>query len=179
MGLKLKSIREKKPEAIVLVGLPGSGKSTWAWDFKGGYPVLSTDAHIERMSYDAGLSYAEGFDKFYRMAVAAFKQDIDRFRDEKKPFIWDQVNLTRAERDVIYRLLSPTHSVTYVCFFVPLEECLRRVSERARDGGDAVDEARIRKLASIAEFPSTRSGERYDRIVRLKHPGWKSKATHK
>lgn len=173
MALKLKSIRDKKPEAIVLVGLPASGKSTWAWDFKGGYPVLSVEAHIERLSFEAGISFAEGIETFSRAGVAAFKQDIDKFIAERKPFIWDQANLTRSERDAIYRLLSPTHSVTYVCFFVPVEECVRRAGQRANDGGLPVEESRIRKLAAIADFPTPRSGERYDRIVRLEHPAWK------
>lgn len=173
MALKLKSIRDKKPEAIVLVGLPASGKSTWAWDFKGGYPVLSAEAHIGRLSFEEGISFAEGVERFSRAGFAAFKQDVDRFIADKKPFIWDHANLTRSERDAIYRLLSPTHSVTYVCFFVPLDECIRRAGQRANDGGPQVEESSIRKLAAIAEFPTPRSGERYDRIVRLEHPAWK------
>ncbi len=172
MAIKLKSIRENKPEALVLVGLPGSGKSTWAWDFKGGYPVLSIDSHIERMAYEKDMEYAQALKTFFPQATQAFKEDVLTFCRAKQSFIWDQSNLTREGRELIYKMLSPTHKVTYVCFFVPVEECIRRIERRVAAGGVPIDPVLIRKLAYRCEFPSSKSGEKYDRIVQLKHPAW-------
>ncbi len=172
MAIKLKSIRESKPEVLVLVGLPGSGKSTWAWDHKGGYPVLSTDSHIERIAYEKGMEYGQALRDFFPQAVELFKQDIKTVCRARQSFIWDQSNLTRAGREYVYKMLSPTHKVTYVCFLVPVDECIKRIERRVTAGGVAVDPAVVYKLAHRCEFPVAKSGEKFDRIVQLKHPAW-------
>jgi len=172
MAIKLKSIRESKPEALVLVGLPGSGKSTWAWDHKGGYTVLSADSHIERIAYEKGIGYEKASKDFFPQALELFKQDVMTVCRARQSFIWDQSNLTRKGREQIYKLLSPTHKVTYVCFFVPVDECIARIGRRVEAGGVSVDPALVYKLSQLCEFPTAKSGEKFDRIVQLKHAAW-------
>lgn len=173
MALSLKSIREKRPEAIVLVGLPGSGKSTWAKSFKGGsYPVFSTDTHIERLAREHKTTYVRAYDRFGGDAQQLVKRDIAACCRAKTSFIWDQTNETRRKREAMYKALSKTHSVVYVCFLVPIDVCVKHSNKHIRKRGKLVGERTIKNLAALIEFPTRSSGEPFDRIVRIKHPAW-------
>ena len=175
MAITLKSIHErpKNGEAIVLVGLPGSGKSTWAANFKYGYPVLSSDRHIEELALRDKIDYAESFRRNYKEAIRLFRGEVEKFRHTRESFIWDQMNATRAEREIIYKILSPTHKVTYVCFLTPFEECLRRLDMRKRDMGPMAEEKFLRRMADNIEYPQSGSGEPFDHLVRITHPDWR------
>jgi predicted kinase len=160
-----------------MVGLPGSGKSTWAKGHPGKFPIASTDAFIEEYAVEKKIPYGKAFKKYYKTAVKKMKAQVDGYIKNKTAFIWDQTNLQHSERDAIYDLLSPTHSVHFVCMIIPLEICifqhtLRRV-RGGRDGGDVVDERRIIELAKTATFPV--KGDKADKIVRIIHPKWVKK----
>ncbi len=161
---------DKKPAAYVLVGLPGSGKSTWAAAHPEKLPVASTDSFIESHAAEHGLDYAEAFKTAYPQAVQAMKQTVEGYIAARTPFIWDQTNLVPQERQQIYNILHPTHRVIYVVFMVPLDVCLRRHAERPRKGGRVVDEKRIAMLARDTVFP--RSQDPHDEIIRIVHPEW-------
>lgn len=163
----------EKCEALVLVGLPGSGKSTWARRHPENYDIASTDDLILDFARTSGRSYEECFGEFYPRAVAMMKDKVEDFIRERKPFIWDQTNLSREERSAIYRLLQPTHRVVFVAFLVPLDVCLERNRKRKADRGQSISEDRIRMLAETATFPD--DTEPFDRIVRFAHPQWKNR----
>ncbi len=157
----------KKPTAYVLVGLPGSGKSTWAKKGpKAPLPIASTDKFIEQYAKENTLPYDKAFKKHYKKATQMMKEQVAGLREKAAPFIWDQVNLTPKERAAIYKLLHDTHRIVFVCFDTPLEECLTRHAKRDRDGGEAVDEKRIKKLASTMSLPD--KSEPHDKIVIIK-----------
>ncbi len=170
---KAKPLSKKKPVACVLVGLPGSGKSTWARKHPKKLPVASTDLFIESYARGKNISYADAFKKFYKTSRNMMKAQVEQLIAGKKPFIWDQVNHTKKERDAIYKILHATHEVHFVCFLVPLDICIARTAKRDRDGGDVVDENRIRFLAATATFPQ--KGDPCDKIVLFIHPKWKKK----
>jgi len=161
----------EKPIAYVLVGLPGSGKSAWAKDHPKKLPIVSTDAYIEKHAAKKKLSYEEAFKACYKDATEDMKKQVEKFTKKPKSFIWDQVNLVPEERMKIHDRLDPTHCVVYVCFMVPLSECLRRHAQRGREGGNVVDEKRIHQLAKITRFPEP-GKEPFYKVVTLKHPDW-------
>lgn len=143
-----------KPPVYVLVGLPGSGKSTWAKNHPDKLPVASTDAFIDAFAEENGLTYGEAFPRHFPEACRQMKRQVEEgYIPGKTPFIWDQGNLFKKERESIYRLLHPTHRVIFVVFDTPLDTCLERYRARERDMGAAVDESRIRMLAAAATFP--------------------------
>ncbi len=160
-----------KPIAYVLVGLPGSGKSYWARCHPKKLPTVSTDSYIEKYAKKERLSYAEAFKACYLEACADMKVQIDELTKKKQVFIWDQVNLTRKERLSIHNRLDPTHRVVYVCFLVPLSECIRRHEARAREGGAVVDAERIKMLSRTTIFPQPGT-EPFYRLITLTHSEW-------
>jgi len=166
--------KDEKPIAYVLVGLPGSGKSSWAAEHPDKLPIASTDAFIEKFAKKKKISYAEAFENQYENAVKDIKKQVGKFIKKSTPFIWDQINLKREERAAIHGYLDATHRVVYVTFLVPLSECLSRHGARARDGGNIIDEGRIRKLAQITTFPEP-GAEPFYKLIALRHPDWSVK----
>jgi predicted kinase len=169
----------RKPPAFVMVGLPGSGKSTWAKGHPAQFPIASTDKYIEAFAAEKKTSYAKAFKKHYKTAIKQMKAEVDGYIKARQPFIWDQTNLDQSERDAIYKLLSPTHEIHFVCMIIPLEVCIfqhnLRKTRGGRDGGDVVDEKRIIELAKTATFPV--KGDAADQIVRIIHLKWVKKKT--
>lgn len=156
-------ITAPRPSAYVLVGLPGSGKSTWALKHPRQLPIASTDHFIEDYAARKNLSYAQAFQEFYPTSCRLMKDRVDQFIREKQSFIWDQINLNKKERQGIYDLLHPTHDVVFVCVMTPLETCLTRHAQRLRDAKGVIDEKRIRLIARNASFPD--AFERHEGII--------------
>ena len=165
--------KSNKPEALVLVGMPGSGKSTWARLHPKHYEITSTDAHIKEFAEKNGRTYAEVFEEYSPQARALMKEKVEGLIAAGTPFIWDQTNLTKQERAAIYKLLHKTHRVVFVAFLVPLEICRKNHHARGVKSGQRIAEERFTKLANIATFPD--KDEPHDRIMRIIHPEWNSR----
>jgi|GEM_PF-781773 len=164
------SISDKKPIAYVLVGLPGSGKSTWAAAHPEHLPIASTDAFIEAYAEQNRLSYAEAFKQYQHQAKLLLKQRLNDLIAAKAAFIWDQTNITARKRRAIYNKLHPTHRVVYVCFCVPVEICIARVEERERQSGEVINRELIKLWSSMVTFPEP--GESADGIMPIIHPAF-------
>lgn len=86
--------------AIIMCGMPGSGKTSWRKQFKDKAYVISTDDIVEQAALDSGRSYADTWVSMVDdleailiyQALEAKHHDI---------VIFDQTNLTREKRDRI------------------------------------------------------------------------------
>ncbi len=163
--------KDRKPEAFVMVGLPGSGKTTWIQDNLGQYDIACSDDFVKERAQKEGITYAEALKKHHKTTSAMMKERVAALIAARKPFIWDQVNLFRKERQAIYKLLSPTHKVVFVCFLVPFDICMKRNLERGNKTGQLISENRMKLLARKATFPNKE--EPCDRIIHVTHPDWK------
>ena len=141
-----------KPVCFMLVGMPGSGKSTWAKEQ--GLPVVSSDAWVEKLAAERGLTYTEGFDLVAKEAMAKFNQEIDQMVREKRNFIWDQTNLSMGSRASKLRRLRGYDAVAEV-WVLPDAELVRRQQERT----DKVIPADVlRQMVSQFSVPSIDEG---------------------
>lgn len=165
------AIPSDKPIAFVTVGLPGSGKSTWASNHPDKLPIASTDEFIEAFAAQKNISYGEAFKAHHRAAAQNMKSRVAGLCASGQNFIWDQVNELPAERVQIHATLSKTHNVVYVCFFTPLDVCLARHDARERDGGKVIDARRIHFLARRMRWPLP-GREPFFKIVKIIHPEW-------
>lgn len=98
MNMKQSDINQ--PELIMLVGIPGVGKSTWIRAHMAKYPekdyvVVSSDDIIEELGAAAGLAtYSEAFDRFIGQATGMMKERARQAFADRRNVIWDQTNLT-------------------------------------------------------------------------------------
>ena len=112
-----------KPRVIVLVGLPGSGKSTWAARRK--LPVLASDA------MRAALADNETDQSIHKRVLAALRYLVrQRVAIGRPVTVVDATHLTRWERRPYFRLKGCTLEAVF--FDVPIEECQRRNAARKR-----------------------------------------------
>lgn len=136
---------------IVLVGLPGSGKSSYAEQFKAvddaictGVTVIhSSDAIREELFGDAGSQEDNG-----RVFELMRKRTIDDLRADKT-VIYDATNVTRKARKSAIACAHPTHDTVecHVVWAEP-EECVRRDSFRDRKVGPGVIDKMLRRWQS-------------------------------
>lgn len=85
------------PLLVMLVGLPGSGKST----FRSRYPgvhIASSDDEIEKHAESVGKTYSEVFTDFAGAANAAMTRGVREAFVAGKDVIWDQTNLGQKKR---------------------------------------------------------------------------------
>ncbi|MDZ4798239.1 MAG: AAA family ATPase [Bryobacteraceae bacterium] len=143
---------------VLLVGLPGSGKSTWAR--QQGTAVISTDDIRFLLSDDASNQL------IHSHVFATVRFLLRRRLELRRPVTYlDATNATRQERRAYIRLGQMFDaSVEAIFFDTPLEVCKERNRNRER----VVPEWAMDSLAARLVPPSVEEGftavtvERYD-----------------
>ena len=144
---------------ILPIGLPGSGKSTWARDFvlrsKAPVTVVSTDALVDAAAAEAGITYEEAWAaldgrKLERRARRTAWEAIGRGED----VIVDRTNLRRRTRGRFLRLVScEGWAREAVVFAPPCSRLLRQLEGRAATGGKRIGLRVMLEMAAAYEPP--------------------------
>ena len=111
----------------VLVGVPGSGKSTWIENQKWAkdIPIVSTDRFVEHYAKEQGKTYSEVFEEYMPIAVKLMANQALICQANNKDIIWDQTSTTVATRAKKIRML-PNYYKIAVVFKTPEEQELKR-----------------------------------------------------
>ena len=120
------------PTCYQLIGVPGSGKSTWIsnQDWINDCVIVSTDNHVEQYAKSVSKTYSEVFDEYMPTAVNLMADDVNRAKKENKNIIWDQTSTTVNSRKRKFRML-PNYEHIAVVFKTPdLEELTYRLNNR-------------------------------------------------
>ena len=143
---------------IMTVGLPGSGKSTWARRYAAehGFVIHSSDGVRERIYGDE--SVVGDFDEVFGILY----EDVDRSLSEGRDVIIDNTGLTLRAREVVKTYHDRGFRTVAVVFDTPLGTCLRRNASRDRK----VPEDVIRGMARRMREPSIDEG--FDEIIHVK-----------
>lgn len=145
------------PKCYQLIGIPGSGKSTWIknQDWAHDCVIISTDDHVEDYARKTGKTYSEVFKEYMPRAVELMTQDVIRARKNGKDIIWDQTSTTRASRARKFRML-PNYAHIAVVFSTPEpHELARRLSGRV---GKHIPDAVIRDMIAQFQMPTRNEG---------------------
>jgi predicted kinase len=118
-----------KNKCYVLVGVPGSGKSTWIknQDWAKDIPVVSTDNFVEAHAKEVGKTYSEVFDDYMKVAVRLMANQALVCQANKLDIIWDQTSTTVGSRRKKFNtLLNDQYDFIAVVFKTPATEELKR-----------------------------------------------------
>ena len=159
-------------KVCMLIGLPGSGKSTWAKDILEGtnylyvnlssglssnFKLFSSDNYREKLCGDVNCqdNNQKVFDTLY--------DDLIEYIKNGGSAIYDATNINRKSRKTLLHRLQDLHIedliVQGVVFATPIEKCIERNNARDRK----VPEEVIHSMACRFELPLTNEG--FDDIV--------------
>jgi len=108
------------PKCYQLIGVPGSGKSTWIknqiWAL--GLSVVSTDNFVEAYAHMQNKTYNEVFKDYMPIAVRLMANQAEICRANGVDVIWDQTSTTIASRARKFNML-PDYEHIAVVFRTP------------------------------------------------------------
>lgn len=142
----------------ILIGVAGSGKSTWGNNYIEKYPnwiILSSDAIREKLQSD---------DNIY--VFATLREHLKSALEYGYNVIVDATNITRKNRRSYIQIAKEYKvPIEAIVFATPLEECLRRNASRER----IVPEAAIKRMVSRWELPTLQEGFNNVLVVRTNY----------
>jgi len=140
-----------------LIGVPGSGKSTWVknqiWAL--GLSVVSTDNFVEAYADAQGRTYSEVFKDYMPTAIDLMIQQVAFARQHGHTVIWDQTSTTVASRRKKFRMLPDYQHIAVVFKTPDPEELSRRLASRP---GKIIPEEIVQDMINRFEMPTLAEG---------------------
>lgn len=146
------------PTCYMLIGLPGSGKSTISEGLLKDMPdliIVSTDEYIEKYARERGKKYEEVYREVGEDAQKWMNVRIRQIINEKKNFAWDQTNVFKSARKKKISMLEQNkYDVVAVALHLSEEELAKRVANRVAKGGKKISYKIIQDMKASYELPS-------------------------
>ena len=124
------------PNCFMLIGIPGSGKSTWARNYLKSVPhqqwvLVSSDDFIEIAAMQSGKTYTEVFSEHADEAQRSCYDLVQKSASVGMNIIWDQTNLSKKVRKHRLNMLPAYYQKYFYLFPTPEpEELARRLASR-------------------------------------------------
>ena len=160
-----------KPICYFLVGAPYMGKSHYVDNDKelSVLPVVSSDRELFALCDKAGLSYQEGFGRFYLAAKDAMHKRLAEVLAKRSDFVSDRTNMTAESRSgMLQRLKKAGYEVRCLNFGVPVTQAekdlvAKRRKERLRQ---VIPEDVFESMCSHFAPPTLSEG--FDQILQVR-----------
>jgi len=150
------------PEAIFLVGIPTSGKSTFSNQQKyKNYTRVSSDDILQEIAKEKQQSYNTVFKGNIRFAQIAMMKVLRKAIEEDKSILWDQTNLTKKQRREKLKHIPAHYKKTAVYFIVDLETALKRNTQRP---GKVIPPEVLERMIKEYELPTNEEG--FDQVIK-------------
>lgn len=145
------------PTAYILVGVPGSGKSTWIKNqmWTKDCAVVSTDAYIDAVAARLGKTYNEVFKDNMNDAVSHMLNAVSDAVDAGKDIIWDQTSVSVASRKKKFNVLKGYTMIAVVFHTPEAGEWQRRINSRP---GKHIPAHVLESMANSFEMPTLEEG---------------------
>jgi len=141
----------------VLVGVPGSGKSTWVQnqDWAKDIPVVSTDRFVEAYAKEQGKTYSEVFEEYMPIAVRLMANQALICQANKLDIIWDQTSTTLASRKRKFNMLPDYYAIAVVFPTPEKDELAKRLASRP---GKEIPDSVMESMINDFEMPTEEEG---------------------
>lgn len=156
-----------KPWALILIGLPGSGKSTFVKQVLARVPIdekphiSSLDNKIEFEGALQGLNYTEAFKTLNIGALSKqVKVELAEAATASKNIIIDQTNMSQKSRREKLALLE-AYTVGAVVFEVDAAELNRRLATREAATGKHIPQHVLESMAASYQSPTGEEGFKF------------------
>ena len=145
------------PKCYQLIGVPGSGKSTWVknQDWAADCVVVSTDEFVEDYAKEVGSTYNEVFDDYMPTAVNLMAEKVVRARNAGKDIIWDQTSMSVKSRKRKFNMLRDYEHIAVVFKTPEAEELARRLASRP---GKNIPDHVMRSMIDNYDVPTEDEG---------------------
>jgi len=145
------------PKCYQLIGVPGSGKSTWFWNqnWIEGMEYVSTDHHVEVYAEQQGKTYSEVFTEYMPKAVELMAAEVIEARTVGRDIVWDQTSTTVKSRARKFAMLPDYYHIAVVFSTPTIEELNRRLASRP---GKIIPWEVVQGMLDHFEMPDTAEG---------------------
>jgi len=145
------------PKCYQLIGVPGSGKSTWIknqiWAL--GLSIVSTDNFVEAYAYMQDKTYNQVFKEYMPVAVRLMANQVEVCKANGVDVIWDQTSTTLASRTRKFNMLPDYEHIAVVFKTPDPEELARRLASRP---GKTIPEEVVFDMVRKFEMPTLEEG---------------------
>ena len=141
----------------VLVGPPGSGKSTYADNTIYDAIIVSSDDVIQTICEDYGITYDEGFPDLVKFADKMFWFALKRCADNGINIVVDRTNMSVKSRKKIFDVMS-SYGYNFYAKVFPMpekEEWNRRLNSR---NGKTIPSDVLEGMIKNFEMPTVEEG---------------------
>jgi predicted kinase len=145
------------PKLYMLIGVPGSGKSTWIanQEWSKDCAVVSSDRYIDEEAKRLGKTYSDIFKDYVNIATRLMDNHVLVAQANGKDIIWDQTNTSAKTRRAKLAKLSDYEKIA-VFFKTPeASELTKRLA--SRPGKNIPGEAMTNMINGL-EFPTKEEG---------------------
>jgi predicted kinase len=149
--------KEIQPEIVFLVGLPGSGKSTYIRKHLRGYTVVSNDEIVEKYAKKWKVNYTEAWNKLdFSVVLREVEAIFQKAVRENKNIVVDNTNLTVKSRKKFPTPLNYRR----MAIVLGTDEKTRQeyIEKRKKETGKDIPADVIKKMKEIYVKPSKSEG---------------------
>lgn len=165
---------KKRPIVIMLMGLPGSGKSTGRKDamfniefMENGRDtvILSTDDYVENLAEETGRTYQEAFVEGTKESHKVMHEKREDAIKNRKNVIWDQTNLTVKTRAKKINQFPKEYYKVIIWYNTDITKILA-TNEARHATGRSLPNSVLKDMIENLEAPT--KNENFDQVVEIK-----------
>ena len=171
-------IKFQQPVYVMLIGLPGSGKSTFidqlrnklVTDFDSYFVIASTDKLIDIEAQKQGITYSAVFDTLnHKVLAMQMKSEIHEAIASEKSIIHDQTNLSVKSRSAKLSSVPGTYIKIALNFNVDDKILAERMTKREKSTGKIIHPYVMKSMVASYFPPSKNEG--FSKIIEVNNDG--------